>query len=74
MPIRARKMADGRWVKTIVLTLPNRLAMLEAMSIDPAAIMEVVKKRDPSRPSSRPNFHLKKYVTHDLYGISFLEK
>lgn len=59
MPISARKMADGRCVKTIVLTLPNRLAILEATSMEPAAIMDVVKKSEPRRPSSRSNFHLK---------------
>lgn len=58
-PMSARKMADGRCVKTIVLMLPNRLAMLEATSMEPAAMMEVVKNREPRRPSSRLNFHLK---------------
>ena len=66
MPMRPRKMADGRWVKTMVLILPKRLAMLEARIIDAAAMMEVVKNREPRRPSSRPNLRLKNQVTQDL--------
>ena len=66
MPIMARNMAEGRCVKTIVWMLPNRLAMLEASSMEPAAMMEVVKKSDPRRPSSRWNFDLKNHVTQDL--------
>jgi len=49
----ARKTAEGRWVKTMVLTLPKRLARLEAISIEAAAMMEVVKKMDPRMPSER---------------------
>jgi len=32
--INARKIAEGRCVKTIVLTLPKRLAIEDATSID----------------------------------------
>jgi len=66
MPMSARKMAEGRCVKTIVWMLPNRLAIEEARSMEPAAMMEVVKKREPRRPSSRLNFDLKNHVTQDL--------
>jgi hypothetical protein len=37
-------------------TFPILFAIEEAMIIEMAAIMLVVKKRDPSLPSSRPNF------------------
>jgi len=52
------------------LIFPKRLAIDEAKSIDPAAIIEVVKKRDPSFPSSRSNFFLKNHVTQDLEVVS----
>jgi hypothetical protein len=57
-------------VKTIVLMLPKRLAILEATNMEPAAMMEVVKNREPRRPSSKPNFQWKKYVTHDLCHVT----
>jgi hypothetical protein len=66
MPMSARKIAEGRCVKTIVWILPNRLAIDDARSMDPAAMMEVVKNREPRRPSSIWNFHLKNHVTQDL--------
>jgi hypothetical protein len=62
----ARQMADGRWVKTMVLTLPMRLAMEDATSMDAAEIRLVVKKIEPSSPSGRENLRLKKYVIQDL--------
>jgi len=46
--------------------LPTRLASDAATKVDAAAMREVVKNREPSFSSSRLNFHLKKYVTHDL--------
>jgi hypothetical protein len=46
--MRARKIEDGRCVKTIVLTFPNLFAMEEAKSIDMAAIRLVTKNRDPN--------------------------
>jgi hypothetical protein len=46
------------------------LAIEEATSIEIADIMLVVKKSDPNFPSCRLNFHLKKYVTHELYPVS----
>lgn len=84
--MRARNMAEGRWVNTIVLRglsadvrycvykgltliLPKRLAIEEARSIDTAAIIEVVKKIEPSFPSSRSNLFLKNQVTHDLIWL-----
>ena len=72
MPMNARKTAEGRCVKTIVWILPNRLAIDDARSMDPAAMMEVVKKREPRRPSSRWNFHLKNHVTQDLRTVSVI--
>lgn len=53
MPIMARKIADGRWVKTIVRTLPRRLAMEAATKIDMAEMMLVMKKRVPMAPEDR---------------------
>jgi hypothetical protein len=53
MPIMARKIAEGRWVKTIVLTFPNRLAMEDATKIDAAEIRLVVKNKEPNFPSAR---------------------
>lgn len=58
--IRARKMADGRCVKTMVWTLPNRLAIEEARSIDIAEIIAVAKNKEPSLPSPKPNLSWKK--------------
>lgn len=70
IPMSARNTAEGRCVKTMVWILPIRLAMEEASSMDAAAMMEVVKKREPRRPSSRPNFFLKYQVTQELGFIS----
>ena len=66
MGIKARKMAEGRWVKTMVFTLPMRLAREEAMSMESAAMTLVVKKMLPSVPSETENFVLMNQVTHDL--------
>lgn len=70
--ISARKIADGRCVKTIVRMLPMRFAMEEAISIEPAAMMLVVKKMEPSLPSGSENLRLKKYVIHDLAPLAKL--
>lgn len=43
-----------------------RLVMDEAIKIDAAAMILVVKKMEPSLPSDRLNLRLKKYVTQDL--------
>jgi len=51
--IRARKIADGRCVKTIVWMLPIRFAMEEARSMEIAAMIAVVKNREPRTPSLR---------------------
>lgn len=58
--ISARKTEEGRWVKTIVLTLPKRFAMDEARRLDVAEMMEVVKKMVPRVPEGRENLVLKK--------------
>lgn len=50
--------------------LPKRLAMDEARSMEAAAMMLVVKKREPSRPSGRSNLSLKNHVTQDLTLVS----
>lgn len=70
--IKARNIDDGRCVKTIVLTFPNRLAMDEARSTEIAAIMLVTKKRDPSFPSSRLNLSWKYHTAQELHLISDL--
>jgi hypothetical protein len=48
------------------LTFPNLLAIDEAMSIEIAAMMLVVKRRDPNFSSLRLNFSWKKNVTQEL--------
>jgi len=70
MGIKARKMAEGRCVKTIVLIFPNLFAIEEATSIDAAAMMLVVKKREPSIPSLRSNFFLKNQITQELLVVT----
>lgn len=52
--------------------LPMRFAMEEAISIEPAAMMLVVKKMEPSLPSGSENLRLKKYVIHDLAPLAKL--
>ena len=70
IPMSARKIAEGRCVKTMVWILPILLAIEEASSIEAAAMMEVVKKREPRRPSSSWNFFLKYQVTQELSIVS----
>lgn len=53
-------MDEGRWVKTIVLTLPIRLEMEEATREEAEEMILVVKKRVPSSPSAIANLVLKK--------------
>ncbi len=65
--ISARKMAEGRCVSAIVLTLPILLLMEAATRVLAEAMREVVKKREPSCPSGRENFRWKNAVTQDLY-------
>lgn len=74
MGMRARKIADGRCVKTIVWILPIRFAMEEARSMDIAAMIAVVKKREPRTPSLRWNFSWKKNVTQELDLISYCSR
>lgn len=59
MDIVARKMHDGKWVKTMVRTLPNRFAMLEARSMEVAWMMLVMLNKEPSSPSDMPNLRRK---------------
>lgn len=58
--MRAKRIADGRCVKTIVLINPIRFDIEAAMRFDTEAKMFVTKKRVPSWPSGRPNFRVKK--------------
>lgn len=48
--------------------------MDEATNIEIADMMLVTKNSDPSLPSWRLNFDLKKYVTHDLYLVLALKR
>ena len=50
--------------------LPNLFAIDDATSIDTAAMMLVVKKREPNSPGSRLNLSWKINVTQDLYIVS----
>lgn len=50
----------------LALIFPNLLAIDEAKSMETAAMMLVVKKSDPSFPSSSLNLSWKKYVTQEL--------
>lgn len=64
--MNARNSDEGRCVKTIVLTFPKRLAMDVATSMENPAIIDVVKKMEPSSPAGRENLDWKKYVIQDL--------
>jgi hypothetical protein len=55
-------------VRTLIF--PNRFAIDEATSMEPAAMILVVKKREPSIPSWRLNFFLKNQMTQELVAIS----
>jgi hypothetical protein len=59
------------WREKQTFIFPNLLAIEEARSMEAAAMMLVVKNRDPSLPSSRPNFSLKNQVTQELYNVSW---
>jgi hypothetical protein len=43
--------------------------MDEATIVDKAAMIDVVKNREPNFSGARLNFHLKKYVTQDLKHV-----
>ena len=58
--IRARQMADGRWVKTMVCTNPMRFDREEATRFEAEVMILVTKKRVPSWPSGRENLDVKK--------------
>jgi hypothetical protein len=60
-----RKKGDGVYT----LIFPNRFAIDEATSIEAAAIILVVKKREPSIPSLRSNFRLKNQITQELVTV-----
>jgi hypothetical protein len=49
---------------------PNRFAIEDATSIDAAAMILVVKKREPSIPSLRLNLVLKNQITQELAIVS----
>jgi hypothetical protein len=51
-------------------TLPRRLAIDEAGSMERAVTKEVMKNRVPSLLSARLNFSWKKYVIHELHLVS----
>lgn len=56
----------GVGTENFTLTFPNLFAIEDARSMEIAAMMLVVKKREPSFPGSRLNLSWKKNVTHDL--------
>lgn len=56
----ARKIAEGRWVKAMVLMLPIRRAREAATRLERLATKDVVKKVVPSVPSLRLNLVEKK--------------
>lgn len=58
--IRARKMAEGKCVKTMVLISPIRLASEDAARFEMEEMMFVAKNRVPSWPSGILNLRLKK--------------
>jgi hypothetical protein len=55
-------------VRTLIF--PNRFAIDEATSMEAAAMILVVKNREPSIPSWRLNFFLKNQMTQELVPIS----
>jgi len=68
--INARKIEDGKCVKTIVWMLPILFAREEATSIEPAAMKLVTKNIVPTLPSARSNLMWKKYDTQELCTVS----
>lgn len=57
----------------LTFTLPIRLAIEDATSIDAAAIELVTKKIVPSSPSGKLNLRWKKYVIQDLFKLAPLK-
>lgn len=55
------------------MTLPIRLAMEDATSIEMEAMMLVVKKMEARLPSGRENLLRKKYVIQDLYAVNIIQ-
>lgn len=58
------------WAPVRTFMFPNRFAIDDATSIEAAAMMLVVKKREPSIPSPRSNFFLKNQITQELVTVS----
>ena len=58
--IRARNIAEGKCVKTMVFISPIRLASEEAARFEMEEMIFVAKKRVPSWPSGILNLRLKK--------------
>lgn len=56
------------------MTLPIRLAMEDATSIEMEAMMLVVKKMEARLPSGRENLLRKKYVIQDLSVVSIVQR
>jgi hypothetical protein len=54
----------------LTFTLPIRLAIEDATSIDAAEIELVTKKIVPSSPSGKLNLRWKKYVIQDLFKLA----
>lgn len=52
-------------LNNLTLTLPMRLAIEDAASVDADEMMLVVKNMEPSFPSGNSNLRLKKYVIQD---------
>jgi hypothetical protein len=67
--IMERKMAEGRWVKTMVLSGPRRRASGRAARFDRVARIFVTRKREPSEPGCRLWTVVKKYVSHEGEAI-----
>ena len=58
--IKAKKIADGKCVNTIVLIRPIRFEMEDATRFEMEDMMLLTKNRVPSCPSGRANFRVKK--------------
>lgn len=65
------KIVEAEGLNTLIF--PNRFAIDEARIIEAAAMMLVVKKREPSMPSLRPNFCLKNQTIQELYGLVVIQ-
>lgn len=59
-------MLEMWWMAGQTFTLPMRLAIEDATSIDAAAMELVTKKMVPNSPSGKLNLRWKKYVIQEL--------